>query len=108
MIRISLTLPATLHWSESRRHTDNFYRFLEREGLYGDGHAVRANACQLWLGTRLEMAVELLKRGALVDGPRGESRWTPLMNAIIAHDSCDNTPMVNMLLNTRRSPIASM
>ncbi|QPB24405.1 ankyrin repeat domain-containing protein [Rhizobium sp. 007] len=85
-----------LEWIATSDNT--LYPFLEREGLRGDGHEVRENACQIWLSTRLEMAEELLKRGALVDGPRGGSRWTPLMNAIIAHDPCDNTPMVKMLL----------
>jgi hypothetical protein len=76
---------------------DNFLAFLRAKGLLDANYHYPDNSCQLWLDTRLRMASTLLKKGASIDGASGPG-WTPMMQAVIANDRCDNTPFVKFLL----------
>ncbi|NKQ70981.1 hypothetical protein C3Y89_11455 [Rhizobium sp. UPM1132] len=76
---------------------DNFLTFLRAKGLLDASYHYPDNSCQLWLDTRMRMASTLLKKGASIDGVSGPG-WTPMMQAVIANDRCDNTPFVKFLL----------
>lgn len=82
---------------------NNFFKFLELTQLTDANGNIPDSACHIWTKTRVRMAKSLLAAGANVDGPVGAS-WTPLMSAVTADSQCDNTAMVEVLLDKGAEP----
>jgi hypothetical protein len=59
--------------------------------------------CSIWMETRLRMVRTLLARGARVDADGGVG-WTPLMTAVGYDEHCDETPIVQLLLDSGGAP----